>query len=78
MLLGACQAIAYGTAERLNQVAIGMSEQQVIATLGAPDTSSARGSEKTLSYKLMPTVMSWAPRMYYVRLVDGRVESYGR
>jgi len=77
LFLTGCQAMMYGTAEKLNKISVGMSKQQVIQELGNPDTTSASGSEEILKYKWMKTVVSWGPKYFYVRLADGKVQSYG-
>lgn len=76
-LLGGCQAVAYGTAEKLNHIAVGMTKDQVIKELGMPDTTSASDTDEIMKFKWMKTVVSWAPKYFYVRLVDGKVQSYG-
>ena len=64
-------------AERLNRISVGMPKEQVVRELGTPDTTSASGNEEILKYKWMTTVVGWGPEYFYVRLVDGKVESYG-
>lgn len=39
LLLTGCQAVVYGTASDFDKVAIGMTKQQVIQTLGSPRVS---------------------------------------
>jgi len=75
--LVACQAIAYGTAEKLNNISIGMTKEQVVKELGNPDTTRASDNQEVLIYKWMKTVVSWAPRYFYVRLVNKKVQSFG-
>ena len=67
----------YGTAAKLNRISVGMPREQVVRELGTPDTSSASGNEEILKYKWMKTVVEWVPEYFYVRLVDGKVASYG-
>ena len=67
----------YGTAAKLNKISVGMPEEQVVRELGTPDTTSASGNEEILKYKWMKTVVEWGPEYFYIRLVDGKVESYG-
>ncbi len=67
---------AYGSA-KLNHLRIGMSRQETLAIMGTPDSTSAQANAEYLVYDLDsdPTVVD---RAYVVRLVAGRVESFGR
>ena len=79
LLLAGCQAVVYGTASDFDKVAIGMSKQQVIETLGSPVSVSADGdkSEEYLIYKRMKYAVSAWPRTYSVTLRGGKVVKYG-
>lgn len=79
LLLAGCQAVVYGTASDFDKVAIGMSKQQVIETLGSPVSVSADGdkSEEYLIYKRMKHAVSAWPRTYSVTLRGGKVVKYG-
>ena len=79
LLLSGCQAVVYGTASDFDKVAIGMSKQQVIQTLGSPVSVSADGdkSEEYLIYKRMKHAVSAWPRTYSVTLRGGKVVKYG-
>lgn len=70
LLLTGCQAVVYGTASDFDKVAIGMTKQQVIQTLGSPVSVSADGdkSEEYLIYKRMKHAVSAWPRTYSVTL----------
>jgi len=60
-----------GPALNLQKISIGMSEQQVIKIMGKPRTVAQQGKVKYLSYE----------ETYYkgyVRLIDEKVESFGR
>ena len=60
-----------GPAVNLQKISIGMSEQQVIKIMGKPRTVAQQGKVKYLSYE----------ETYYkgyVRLIDEKVESFGR
>lgn len=67
---------------KLSRVNIGMSKQDVIHTLGKPKTQSARGNVEVLHYV---GETGWTqgqlgfrhPDYGFVRLVDGKVESFG-
>lgn len=69
------------TAYKMNKVVLGMTKTEVIQALGKPVSVSAQGKSEYLNYKLSETsddaACGWATP-YYVRLVDGKVESYGR
>src|SRR5580658_5153113 len=73
VLLAGC-----ATAEKLNDVHIGMTKDQVIALLGTPDSTSAQANVEYLTYYLEGDPDYGRDRPYMVRMVDGRVESFGR
>ncbi len=69
------------TAAQLNNVRIGMTKDQVIALLGTPDSTSAQANVEYMTYYLENGAdigNSSRDRAYMVRLVDGKVESFGR
>ena len=67
---------ALGRAGKLNDVKMGMSEAEVIEAIGTPSTKSAMGDTAYLHYNLYS---DWIfPEEYYVRLVNGKVDAYGR
>lgn len=76
VLLAGC-----ATAHKMNQISIGMTKQQVIEALGQPVSTSAKPGIEYLNYRFSETN---DPRLYgyttpyFVRIVDGKVESYGR
>jgi hypothetical protein len=58
----------------------GMAKQEVVATMGAPVSVSTQGSSQSLGYFVCDTdnqTLNGIMRPYVVRLIDGRVESYG-
>lgn len=64
----------------LSKVRTGMAKQEVIDSLGEPDNIAAQGRTEYLEYgwdKFMDGLVGSA-EWYYVRLVDGQVESFGR
>ena len=68
-------------AKELNRIQIGMTKNEVYTTLGEPIYSSAKGSSVLYHYSLFEEVrglFGGIKRDYYVRLVNGRVESYGK
>jgi hypothetical protein len=68
------------TSSDLNKLQIGMTKEQVIAILGQPDSTSAQANVEYLTYYLEADgIASYdRERAYMVRLVDGKVESFGR
>jgi len=65
------------TSSQLNNVHIGMSKDQVISLMGKPDSTSAQANIEYLTYYLSNDG-SYRDQPYSVRLVDGKVESFGR
>ncbi len=66
------------SADRLNDVRIGMTKDQVISLLGKPDSMSAQGTIEYLTYYLVTDNGYGRDVPYSVRLVNGKVESFGR
>ncbi len=66
------------SAEKLNDVRIGMTKDQVVALLGTPDSTSAQANVEYLTYYLEGDSDYGRDRPYMVRVVDGKVESFGR
>lgn len=69
------------TAGMINGVQLGMTQEEVVTIMGKPVSVSAQGGSKYLNYKLSETdddaFRGWTIP-YYVRLIDGKVESFGR
>jgi outer membrane protein assembly factor BamE (lipoprotein component of BamABCDE complex) len=66
---------------RLNKISVGMTKEQVIAAIGEPVSKAAQGGAEVFRYHLStPEQMMWTGghNEYYVRFVEGRVESFGR
>jgi len=63
----------------INRVSLGMTKEQVIKAAGNPVSITGQGNVEILNYRLMET---WRERRhgtaYFVRLVDGKVQAYGR
>jgi hypothetical protein len=66
------------TADKLNNIKIGMTKDQVIAMLGTPDSTSAQANIEYMTYYLVSDAGYGRDAPYSVRLVDGKVESFGR
>jgi len=73
MLLTGCM-----TADKLNNIKIGMTKDQVIALLGTPDSTSAQANIEYMTYYLVSDAGYGRDMPYSVRLVDNKVESFGR
>lgn len=71
--------VGCSSAQGLNAIRVGMTKQEVISVLGSPSSSSAQGGAEILMYNLYSGFFSpvWYQN-YYVRLVQGRVVSYGQ
>lgn len=57
----------------LHKINLGMPKGEVLQALGSPSEATGAGGEEYLWY--VPLNKPW--RKYYVRLENGRVESYG-
>jgi predicted oxidoreductase (fatty acid repression mutant protein) len=62
--------------QRMNNLKIGMTKQEVIEVIGAPNSTSATKNVEYLKYRIS-TGLFYTDE-YYVRLLDGKVESYGQ
>lgn len=73
--------IGCATAHKISSVQIGMTKEEVIKAVGKPASTSAKGNTEYLNYSLSETddqAFYGITVPYYVRLVNGRVDSYGR
>lgn len=77
LLLALLVAGCATTADKLNNVRIGMTKEQVLTLLGPSDSTSAQANIEYLTYYLS-TDANDRDRAYSVRLVNGKVESFGR
>ena len=73
VLLAGCQ-----TSEALNNIHIGMTKTDVQALLGTPDSTSAQANVEYMTYYLTSDAGYGRDQPYMVRLVNGKVESFGR
>jgi hypothetical protein len=67
------------TPNRISSVQIGMTEDEVIKLIGRPLSKSAKSDTEYLNYQRA----EWGPqglvaKPYYVRLIRGKVDSFGR
>lgn len=72
-LLMGCQ-----TSSALNQIQIGMTKDQMVSVLGKPDSTSAQANVEYMTYYLTTESGYGRDQPYMVRLVSGKVESFGR
>jgi hypothetical protein len=73
LLLAGCQ-----TSSALNNIHIGMSKSEVQSLLGTPDSTSAQANVEYMTYYLTSDAGYGRDQPYMVRLVNGKVESFGR
>ena len=76
LLLAGC-----ATAHKLSSVQIGMTKDDVVRVIGNPTSVSVQGETEYLNYALSETdddAFVGRTTPYYVRLINGKVESYGR
>ena len=76
-LVGFALAGCATNSTKLNDVRIGMPKNEVVALLGQPDTKSAQANIEYLTY-YMSNDSNGREQPYMVRLVDSKVESFGR
>jgi hypothetical protein len=74
------------SSKNLNKVSVGMTKAEVIQVLGQPESTRANRGVEFLIYSLREGISKPGTTIvpisiegqYFVKLVDGRVESYGR
>lgn len=69
--------------EKITNVSLGMTKQEVIGTMGPPNSTKAKDSTETLVYIHEGTFWTWGhgvrpTREYWVRLENGKVTQYGQ
>jgi hypothetical protein len=65
-----------GSSKRMNTVRLGMTQQEVVESIGKPDSASAIEDMLYLKYRLRSNGLFTSE--YYVRLQNGRVDAYGQ
>jgi hypothetical protein len=73
LLLAGCASSA-----KLNDIRIGMTKDDVRSILGTPDSTSAQANVEYMTYYLESDAGYGRDQPYMIRLVNGRVESFGR
>lgn len=62
---------------KMNRVSLGMTKPQVIEALGEPQSTRAQGIAEYLTYNMFEVAFGpYVP--YFVRLINGKVEAYGK
>ena len=64
------------SSKKLNELHLGMTAAQVVKILGEPESMAETHEGKTLFYSLTEMHVGFVP--YSVKLVNGKVDSYGR
>lgn len=73
VLLAGC-----ATSAKLNDIRIGMTKTEVQSILGTPDSTSAQANVEYMTYYLEAEDGYGRDQPYMIRLVNGKVESFGR
>jgi len=69
------------TANKINLISLGMTKAEVIEIMGAPVSTAATANVEYLTYNLYETKRDAYQNNfthYFVRIVDGKVNAYGR
>ena len=65
--------------KKMNKLAVGMTKTEVVSVMGKPkSTSASQGNEYLIYVMDASRVDHLMPESYYVKLVGGKVEGYGR
>ena len=83
VFISACGTTShYGKRPDFSKVAVGMSQKQVVDTLGKPDDMAAKDGTVYLNYIYTPWYdhngADGSGEYYFVRLVGNKVDSFGR
>ncbi len=83
MLLSGCETVThYAKRPDFSLISIGMSQQEVIEIFGKPEDMAAKEAVVYLNYTYAPWYdhngADGNKEYYYVRLINNKVESYGR
>lgn len=62
----------------MNKLHIGMTKDEVINAIGTPDSTAAQGAAEYLEYQHFVYASLNHYEYFYVRLINGKVDSYGR
>lgn len=64
--------------QRMNDLTVNMSKKEVLSVMGKPSSTAAPNSRVELLRYKMAGKTDWYAEEYFIRLVDGKVESYGK
>ena len=81
VVLSVLLIIGCATAHKISSVQIGMTKDEVVKVMGPPASTSAKGGTEYLNYSLSETddqAFHGITNPYYVRLINGKVDSFGR
>jgi outer membrane protein assembly factor BamE (lipoprotein component of BamABCDE complex) len=81
VVLSAVLLCGCATAPKMNSLSVGMTKDEVLHIMGNPASTAASDGTEFLRYELSSTSEQAEYHIteeYYVRLIDGRVDSYGR
>jgi hypothetical protein len=82
LLVGCGTVTHYAKRPDFSQIAMGMSQQEVVTVLGKPEEISAQGGITYLTYTYAPWYdhngADGNKEFYFVRLIENKVESYGK
>jgi hypothetical protein len=73
--------VGCASAYKISSVQLGMTKDEVITVMGKPTSISAQGGSEYLNFNLSETdddAYHGKTTPYYVRLINGKAESYGR
>ena len=73
-----CSGCVSPSASKLNKIELGMTRTEVIEQMGEPNHVSATEDTEYLIYSLTYRKDTFVTKEYFVRLVDGNVNAYGR
>lgn len=76
LVLIALMLAGCGASSKMNNLQLGMTREEVLATMGTPNSTSATANTVFFRYSLYTN--SVFPDDYFVRLTDGRVDAFGR
>lgn len=83
LLIVFCSVVLFGCAvtmtNEMNNLEVGMSKKAVLDEMGEPDRVSANSKTQYLLYRLIHPKKTYGKmEEYFVKIVDGEVESFGK
>jgi hypothetical protein len=74
----ALAACATPNARKTQRLEIGMTRAEVVAAMGEPTSVGADRQSEVSYYRMIEGTLGGAVHTFFVRFVDGKVESFGR